>query len=63
MSTKLIERQLTQLQKRVASLEAVVKRQPRDAWKQLIGISKGQALDREAAMLGAEWRAGENKRK
>jgi hypothetical protein len=63
MSTKLIERQLADLQKRVASLETEVKRKPRDAWKLLIGTSKGQPLDREAARLGAEWRARENKRK
>jgi hypothetical protein len=63
MSTKLIEQHLTDLQRRVASLEAAVKPRPRDAWKQIIGISKGQPLDREAARLGAEWRAKENKRK
>jgi len=63
MSTKLIEQHLTDLQRRVASLEAAVKPRPRDAWKQIIGISKGQRLDREAARLGAEWRAKENKRK
>ena len=62
MSTKLIEQHLTDLQRRVASLEAAVKPRPRDAWKQIIGISKGQPLDREVARLGAEWRAKENKR-
>src|SRR5438874_8644236 len=60
MSTKLIERHLSDLQRRVASLEAAVKPRPRDAWKQIIGISKGQRLDREAARLGAEWRGKEN---
>ena len=63
MSTKLIEQHLTDLQRRVASLEAAVRPRPRDAWKQIIGISKRQPLDREAARLGAEWRAKENKRK
>ncbi|MDB6032830.1 MAG: hypothetical protein JWM16_3168 [Verrucomicrobiales bacterium] len=63
MSTKLIEQQLSDLQKRVADLETVVKRKPRDAWKQIIGTSKGQNLDREAAKLGATWRAKQNKRK
>jgi hypothetical protein len=63
MSTKVIERQLTELQKRVADLEAAVRRKPRDGWKQIIGISRGQALDREASRLGAKWRAEENKRK
>ena len=63
MSTKLIEQYLTDLQRRVASLEAAVKPRPRDAWKKIIGSSKEQPLDREAARLGAEWRAKENKRK
>lgn len=63
VSIKLIERQLTDLQNRVVNLEAQVKGKPRDAWKQIIGTSKGQGLDREAARLGAEWRAKENKRK
>jgi hypothetical protein len=63
MSTKVIEQQLTDLRKRVASLEAAVKPGPRGGWKQIIGISKGHALDREAARLGAGWRAKENKRK
>jgi hypothetical protein len=63
MSTKGIEQQLTDLQKRVASLEAAVRRGPREGWKQIIGISKGQLLDREAALLGAKWRRKENRRK
>jgi len=54
---------LADLQKRVANLEAEVKRRPRDAWKLIIGTSKGQRLDREAARLGADWRVRENKRK
>jgi hypothetical protein len=63
MSTKMIEQQLSDLQRRVASLEAAAQRSPRGGWKQIIGISKGQDLDREAARLGAKWRAKENRRK
>ena len=63
MSTKVIEQHLTDLQRRVADLEAAIKPRPRDGWKQIVGISKGQTLDRQAARLGAEWRAKENKRK
>jgi len=59
----MIEEQLADLQKRVATLEAKVKRGARDGWKQIIGTSKGQRLDREAARLGAEWRGKENRRK
>jgi hypothetical protein len=63
VSAKVIEQQLADLQRRVANLEGEVKRRSRDAWKQIIGASKGQRLDREAARLGAQWRADENKRK
>ena len=63
VSIKLIEQQLTDLKNRVANLEAPVSSKPRDAWKQIIATSKGQRLDREAAKLGAEWRAKENRRK
>jgi hypothetical protein len=63
MSTKVIEQQLSDLQRRVASLEAAVRRGSREGWKQIIGISKGQRVDREAARLGAKWRTKENRRK
>jgi hypothetical protein len=63
VSTKLIEQQLSALERRIASLEAAVKRRPRDSWKQIIGVSRGQKLDREAARLGASWRMKENKRR
>jgi hypothetical protein len=63
VSTKLIEEQLADLQKRVANLEANGQRKARDAWKRIIGTSKGHSLDKEAARLGAKWRAKENKRK
>src|SRR4051812_19633273 len=62
VSIKLIEQQLTELRTRVANLEAQVKAKPREAWKQIVGTSKGQALDRQAARLGAEWRAKQKKR-
>jgi hypothetical protein len=63
VSTKMIEQQLADLQKRLANLEAGAGRGTRDCWKQIIGASKGQELDREAARLGAQWRARENRRK
>jgi hypothetical protein len=63
VSAKVIEQQLADLQRRVTNLEGEVMRIPRPAWKQIIGASKGQRLDREAARLGAKWRAKENKRK
>jgi hypothetical protein len=59
----MIEQQLADLRKRVSNLEERKNLKPRDAWRQIIGASKGQILDREAARLGAQWRAKENKRK
>ncbi len=63
VSTKVIERQLADLEKRVAELETGVSCNSRNGWKQIIGTSKGQRLDREAAKLGAQWRAKANRRK
>jgi uncharacterized small protein (DUF1192 family) len=61
VSTKLIERRLTDLQRRMATLEAEVKRKPRGTWRDLIGWAKGDSLRREAARMGAEWRAKANR--
>jgi hypothetical protein len=63
VSTKVIEQQLADLQRRVSNLEETKNRRPRDAWRRIIGTSKGQILDQEAAKLGARWRSKENKRK
>jgi hypothetical protein len=63
VSTKVIEKKLADLQRRVTSLEEAKDRKNRGAWRQIIGASKGQVLDREAASLGAQWRSKENKRK
>jgi hypothetical protein len=63
VSTKVIEQQLADLQKRVSKLEERNYRKARSAWRQIIGATKGHKLDREAADLGAQWRAKENKRK
>jgi hypothetical protein len=59
----MIEQKLADLQKRVANLEAKGQPKSRDAWKQIVGTSKGQKLDQEAARLGATWRDRENRRK
>ena len=62
MSTKLIEQQLAELQKRVALLEAEAKRKRRDAWRETIGFAKDHDLFDEAMRLGAVWRKKENKK-
>lgn len=63
VSTKMIEQELSEVKKRLAKLEAHVARKPSQGWRAIIGTSEGDALDREAARLGAEYRATENNRK
>ena len=76
MSTKQIEQELDEMKQRLAKLEARVARKPGQAWRETIGALdpkqgwqagfgalKGSTLLREAARLGAEYRAKENKRK
>ncbi len=63
MSTKALEEKVAGLTARLEKLEALVASKPGQGWKAIIGTSKGDALDREAAALGAAWRAKENKRK
>ena len=76
MSTKQIEQELIELKERLAKVEATVATRPGQAWRETIGAldpkqgwqagfgaMKGSTLLREAARLGAEYRAKENKRK
>ena len=63
MSTATIERELKDMQKRLKTLEELVGRKPRASWRDAFGAMKGDPLHREAAALGAAWRARENKRK
>ena len=63
MSTKMIEQELAEMKQRLAKLEATVAKKPSQAWREIIGTSKGDELDREAARLGAEYRAKQNRRK
>lgn len=60
MSTETIEQKLTELTARVERLEAKLKPVAKPTWRDVIGTSSGDELDREAARLGAEWRAREN---
>ena len=59
MSTETIEQRLTELTNRVERLEEKVKPIAKPNWREAIGTAKGDELDREAARLGAEWRASE----
>ena len=65
MSTKLIEQQLADLQKRVEKLEATTaqsdERKPRDGWQEAFGAMKDCEHLEEVMKLGAEWRAKANR--
>lgn len=63
MSTKAIEQELLKLQARVNDLEARMTSQPKDGWRAAFGMLKDSKFTREAARLGAEYRAEQNKRK
>ena len=62
MSTTAIEQELNELKKRVEALEKAAIN-PKHAWREIVGTLPGDELDREAARLGAEWRAKENARR
>ena len=63
MSTKQIEQELIELKERLAKVEAAVVRKPGQAWREIIGTLKPDHLSREAARLGGEYRAKQNRRK
>ena len=59
----MIEQELAEMKKRLEKLEAKAVSQPRQDWRTGFGALKGSTFHREAAQLGAEYRAKENKRK
>ncbi|HAB14843.1 MAG TPA: hypothetical protein PLX89_16100 [Verrucomicrobiota bacterium] len=61
MNTGALEQELTDLIARVERLEEMVKPIAKPTWRQVLGTSTGDERDREAARLGAEWRASEGK--
>ena len=61
MSNSAIMHELAELKARLDRLEGELPRNQR--WRKAVGSIKPNALTREAARLGAEWRATENKRK
>lgn len=63
MSNSAIMHELTELKARVDRLEGRTELLPNQRWRKAVGSVKANALTREAARLGAEWRAAENKRK
>ena len=59
MSTKVLEKTITDLQRRVAEIEARMN-QPRDGWKKIVGAAKDDHHFAEAMRLGAKWRKQAN---
>ena len=59
MSTEAIEKKLAELTERVERLEKKLKPVAKPGWRSIMGTSKGDEADREAARLGREWRMSE----
>ena len=61
MSTETIAQKLTDLERRMAALEALAgQRKPKGAWREVIGWEEDDSLFRDAVQLGAEWREKAN---
>ena len=61
MSSETIEQKLTDLERRMAAIEAATgQHKPNGAWREIIGWEQDDAAFREAVQLGAEWRAKAN---
>jgi hypothetical protein len=55
-----LEREIAELKRRVEKLEAKARPVAKDTWRDAIGTSQGDEMDREAARLGAVYRAQQN---
>ena len=63
MSLELLEQEIAELKKRMEKLEAKVEPTPNQRWRAVVGSIQPNEWTREAARLGAEWRAQENERR
>ena len=59
--SKKLETRVAELERRLAVIESKSLSHPGDSWKELFGWSKSGTLHREAARLGARWRAKANR--
>ena len=57
------EREIADLKRRMETLEAKVQPTPSQRWRAVVSSIEPNDLTREAARLGAEWRAEENQRR
>ena len=60
MSTRVLQQTVTDLQRRVADIEARMKK-PRSGWKKIAGAAKDDSHFAEAVRLGAQWRKRANR--
>jgi hypothetical protein len=60
MSTEVLEKTVTDLQRRVAEIEQRLAARPRGGWEAIAGMAKDDDLLEEAMKLGAAWRASAN---
>ena len=63
MSIELLEQEIADLKKRMEKLEAKVQPVAKPTWRDAFGAMKDDEISREAARLGAEYRAQENQRR
>ena len=63
MSIELLEQEIADLKERVAKLETRQKPVAKPTWREACGAMKDDEMSREAARLGAEYRAQENQRR
>jgi hypothetical protein len=63
MSTKILEQKIAELTERVSRLENRKRPVAKPTWRDAFGAMKDDDLAREAAKLGAAWRAEANKRR
>ena len=58
-----MERELAELKQRMEKVEATIHPPASQRWRAVVGTIQPNDLTRQAAQLGAEWRAEENKRR
>lgn len=62
MNTAIVEPAFAELLREIQARKAKNPPVAKATWMEIIGTSKGDDLDREAARLGEEWRRGEQLR-
>ncbi len=61
MSTQLLEKKVSELQQRVAEIEAKMNAPENSGWRKIAGAAKDDQYLTEAFRLGAKWRKKANR--